>query len=321
MLRETYDLALQAAGEVWPTPAMAIGSLFQRGVAFLEDGGELPPIDGSARPELLAALNRSRAELLVAETQYAFTKYVTFVLTREGEELEATWLALADEHLAIRAEIVTCRREEERLKRELAALGAPTTPLPEHGELPEAPPDRPRKSRGMYADLFQGAATVDPELEVAASTLAAADQLAHAHGWTAEWGEHARLVVFAHGLSLALREREADEVDPNDTASIHRAQDLARGRLMGLEGRYATLRFRLFELRHNNRIVGWRITALRTEAQGLRSRLDLFQRDRERLEEELAVRRAAAPPQVEATPVRGWRARLARFLGAAEPDG
>jgi hypothetical protein len=323
MLRETYDLALEAAGDVWPTPAMALGNLFERGVAFVEGGGSLPPIRGAAPDDLLRALNDTREELLIVEAQYAFTKYVTFVLTRESEELEATWLALADRHLATRAKIVACRREEERVKRELSALGGHTVPLPEHDELPATPPDRPRKSRGMYAGLFEGVSAVEAELEVDPPTLAAADRLAREHGWGAEWGAHARLVIFAQGLSLALREREAESIDAHDPGSVEAARGEARGRLMGLEGRYATLRYRLFELRHGNRILGWRITALRVEAEGMRSRLELFEQDRARLQEEVAARRAAlgpdAPPstghgQAESSAGGGWRARLARLL-------
>ncbi len=44
MLRETDDLALAAAGDVWPTPGMALASLFERGARFLEGGGTLPAI-------------------------------------------------------------------------------------------------------------------------------------------------------------------------------------------------------------------------------------------------------------------------------------
>ena len=320
MLRETYELALEVAGDVWPTPAMALGALFERGVAFLEGGGELVPIRGGAPADLLDALNRAREELLAAEAQYAFTRYLVLTLTRESEALEATWLGLADEHLRIKAEIVAGRRREEQLKRELAALGAATVPLPEHDEPAEIPPDRPRKSRGMYARLLEGAEAFVAELDVAADRPARADRLSHDRGWATEWGEQARLLVFAHGLALALREREADAVDPDDAASVRSAWEEARGRLMGLDGRSATLRFRLFELRRDVRILGWRITALRVEARGMRGRLELFEQDRGRLEAELTARRAATPPSAESVPPRGWRARLARLFSAGGRD-
>lgn len=326
MLRETYDLALEIAGPVWPTPGMALGSLLERGVAFLRAGAELPPL-GREGVGPLDALDRTRQELLVTEAQFTFTRYVTFVLTREGEALEATWLTLADEHLAIHAEIVASRREEERLKRELAAVGVSTVPLPEHDVPPDIPtlPDRRRKSRGMYADLFEGASALDAPLEVAPTTLEAAGHLTEAQGWAAEWGEDARLVVFAHGLALALREREGDVVDPTDATSVRAAYEQARGRLMGLEGRYTTLRFRLFELRHNNRVLGWRITALRIEARGMRNRLELFREDRARLEEELARRRATTGDRHDvsagASAPTGWRTRLSRlFSGPPSRD-
>ena len=314
MLRETYDLALDVAGSLWPSPAMALGNLFERGVAFLAGGGDLPPLRGAASAELRGALNVVREELFLTETQFMFTKYVAFELHRRGEELEATWLDLADRHLALRAEIVAARREEERLKRELAALGAVTVPLPEHEDLPEPGLERQRKSRGMYADLFLGAETIEAELIVAPATLARADQLARTQGWTEEWGQDARLVVFAHGLSLALREREADAIDPDDAASVEAGRQRARERLMGLEGRYATLRYRLFELRHNARVLGWRITALRIEEDGLRRRLELFASDRAQLGSDLAERRAA-PPTRASPPSTGWRARLGRLFG------
>jgi hypothetical protein len=317
MLRETYEQALEVAGEVWPTPTMAIGSLFERGVAFLESGATLTPITGSAPQDVLRVLNEAREELLVTEAQYAFTRYVTYALTRESEQLEATWLALADEHLAIRERIVRCRQEEERLKRELVKLGGFAVPLPEHEALSVAPADRPRKSRGMYAGLFEGASEIRVDLDVDASALASADRIAEQEGWAAEWGEHARLVVFAHGLSAALRDREADAVDPNDLDSVREAQQQARGRVMGLEGRYATLRFRLFELQHNNRVLSWRITALRVEAGGMQSRLELFERDRARLEDEVETRRTLRGPATEQTDSeesRGWLERLAGLV-------
>jgi hypothetical protein len=87
---------------------------------------------------------------------------------------------------------------------------------------------------------------------------------------------------------------------------------------MGLEGRYSTLRRRLFELRHNNRILRWRITALEVEAVGMRSRLDQFLVDRERLEQAIAERVAAgAVPRAEQAGVvqNPWRRRLGRRFG------
>jgi hypothetical protein len=96
------------------------------------------------------------------------------------------------------------------------------------------------------------------------------------------------------------------------------AQGEARGRLMGLEGRYSTLRRRLFELRHNNRILRWRITALEVEAVGMRGRLDQFLLDRDRLEGAIAERVAAgAVPQTDQVVNNHgqWRRRLGRLFG------
>jgi hypothetical protein len=317
MLRDAYEQALDVSGSIWPTPEMALSNLFERGLRFLEGGAELAPVGGATTLRALEALNGTRRELVTLEAQYIFTNYVTFKLTRESDALERTWLELADQHLDIRSEIVAARREEERIKRELAKLGAFTVPLPEHEELPNPGPDRPRKSRGMYSSLFEGASVVEIQLQIDARLAGAAGRLMRRERWTDEWGEDAPLVIVAHGLSLALREREADAVDADDKASVQAAQAAARQRMMGLEGRYSTLRYRLFELRRNVRILGWRITALRIEARGMRARLEMFERDRARLEEELETRRALAPP-VDTTsapePRSGWRAVWSRLL-------
>ena len=136
--------------------------------------------------------------------------------------------------------------------------------------------------------------------------LAAADRVAERRGWDHEWGADARLLVLTHGISLALREREADAIDGDADESVKAAQAEARRRLMGLEGRYSTLRRRLFELRHNNRILRWRITALEVEAVGMRSRLDQFLVDRDRLEQAIAERIAAgAVPKPASTAASG----------------
>ncbi len=315
MLRETYELGLELAGAGWPTPAEAFGHLFERGVAFVEKGGELAPIRGSAPAELLEALTRTRAELLAIDSGYTCTRYGVVQLRQEGEALEKTWLELADDHLALRGQIVASRREEERLKRELARLGAPTVPLPEHEELTAPQPSYARKRRAMHEDLLEGAELVEVELAMAGAVLEAGDRLAEASGWLAEWGQHARLAVFAQGLSLALREREASEVDPDDAASVESAREQAHLKLNQLERRHATLRLRLFELRHNNRVLTWRITALRVEAEGMRSRLQLFEADRSRLEGDLAAWLAALPPgRRPGERKRGWRALVARLL-------
>ena len=316
MLRETYELALSAAGDVWPTPAMALANLFERGARFLEAGGILPTVSGGASSELLRTLNETRDELLTLEASYWPVRYVTFALTRESEMLESTWVGLADQHLDIRAEIVAARREEERLKRELARYGEPIVALPEHEDLPEVAPDRPRKSRGMYATLFEGAEEVIVPLDLDRHVVSAADRVARDRGWAVDWGEHARLFILTHGLSLALREREADAIDPDDEGSVRAGIAEARGRTMGLEGRYASLRLRHFELRHNHRILGWRITALQVEAQGMRRRLDLFIEDRERIQAVLDARRADGPPPGREEPASGWRGLLSRLFSS-----
>jgi hypothetical protein len=318
MLREIYDLGLDAAGEVWPTPEMALGRLFERGAAFLHGDGNLDRIAGTGPPDLLEALNTCREDLYLVEALYLLTRHVSFVMTEAGGTLEQTWLKLADRHLAIRAEIVERRRDEERLKRQLEALGGTVTPLPEHDDLPMADGDRPRKSRGMFRDLFAGASVRESDLHMAPSALAKADDAISARGWDREWGDDARLLVLTHGISLALREREADGVNADAEESVKAALTDSRSRLMGLEGRYATLRRRLFELRHNNRILGWRITALEVEATGMRGRLDQFLVDRDRLEQAIADRIAAgATPRPDADDEASdtWRNRLSRLFG------
>src|SRR5437763_5771835 len=81
MLRETLNAALDAAGPVWPTPALALGSLFERGVLFLEAGGALPPLPAARSTPELAKLDEARADLLVLEAVAPLTRYVTFRLT------------------------------------------------------------------------------------------------------------------------------------------------------------------------------------------------------------------------------------------------
>ena len=321
LLREIYDLGLDAAGEVWPTPAMALGRLFERAVAFLDGDGTLPAIAGSASNELLAAFNLCREDLFLVEALYLLTRHVTFVLTEESNLLEAAWLVLADRHLEIRAEIVERRRDEEGLKRQLRALGGVAVPLPEHDDVPMTDGERPRKSRGMYQHLFDGASLAETHLDVSDTAWDAAERIADQRGWRQEWGEHARLLVLTHGISLALREREADRVRGDDEDAVKAAHSEARGRLMGLEGRYSTLRRRLFELRHNNRILRWRITALEVEAVGMRSRLDQFLVDRDRLEQAIAERIAAGAVVEDEQSGGGqsrWRRRLGRLFGRTE---
>ncbi len=318
MLAEIYNLAMLAAGDVWPTSGMALGRLFERGAVFLDSGSELPRIVGSADPDLLESLNISREELFLIEALYLTTRHATFVATEAGAALEAAWVELADRHLAIRSEIVDRRRDEERLKRELRALGGEAVLLPEHDDVPMSTGNRPRKSRGMFATLFDGATIVDTAPDVAPPILEIADRAIEAGGLGKEWGEHARLLVLTYGISLALREGEADQIDANDDASVKAAQAAVRERMMGLDGRYATLRRRLFELRHNNRILQWRITALEVEAQGMRSRLDQFLVDRDRLEAAIAKRRADGAVQRAEGASNGrtdWRRRLGRLLG------
>ena len=323
MLQEVLDLALLAAGDLWPTQPMALGRLFERGSVFLDGGGHFPAITGRAPQDLLDGLNMTREDLFLVEALYLLSRHVTFILTEEGAGQEAIWLELADRHIAIRLEIVEQRRNEEELKRRLRALGGQVVPVPEHDELLMPDSYRPRKSRGMFEQLFEGASLTAAELDVDPPTLEMADRAAASRGWDREWGEHARLLVLTYGISLALREREADVLNPHDAESVELAHKMARSRLAGLEGRYSTLRRRLFELRHNNRILGWRIAALEVEAQGMRSRLDQFLLDRERLETAINERLAAGitpRPDGQAGGSSGWRGRLGRLFGRGNSD-
>lgn len=323
MLQEVLDLALLAAGDLWPTQPMALGRLFERAAVFLDGGGQFPSIKGRASQDVLDGLNTTREDLFLVEALYLLSRHVTFTLTEAGARQEAIWVQLADRHLAIRLEIVEQRRNEEALKRQLRALGGQVVPVPEHDDLPMTDTNRLRKSRGMFEQLFEGASLTAAELDVDPLTLEMADRAATSRGWDSEWGEHARLLVLTYGISLALREREADLLNPHDDESAEHAHKTARSRLAGLEGRYATLRRRLFELRHNNRILGWRIAALEIEAQGMRSRLDQFLLDRDRLETAINERLAAGiKPRADGHVGGsvGWRGRLGRLFGRSNPD-
>ena len=262
----------------------------------------------------------TREDLFLVEALHLLTRHVTFVLTEEGSALEATWLALADRHLAIRAEIVERRREEEQLKRQLRALGGAAVPLPEHDDLPMTDGDRPRKSRGMYEHLFDGASLTRgrPRPVVGGAGRRRPSRRAARLGPGVGRGRPP-----AGADATASRWRSASARPTRSTRnadeSVKAAQADARSRLMGLEGRYSTLRRRLFELRHNNRILRWRITALEVEAVGMRSRLDQFLVDRDRLEQAIAERVAAgAVPKTDRAD-RQRRASGAAAWGAFRP--
>jgi hypothetical protein len=324
MLQEIYDDAINVAGLVWPTPGLALGSLFERGVLALEAGSGLPPLDGHANRDLLGPLNEAREDLYLVQAEYGLTRHAAFRTTEQAGELEAFWLTLADRHLEIRAQIVERRREEERLKRELSTLGGVTTPLPEHEDLPTSDPNRSRKSRGMFSRLFEGASVIEVEIDAAPPLVRLADSIAEARGWANEWGEHARLLVLLYGVSRAERDREAEGIDADADDAVREALGTVRARLMHLEGRHSTMRRRLFELRHNNRILQWRITALEVEARGMCTRLEQFTDDRDRLLREIEARRELRaslpepPHQPQPELERGWRGRIARLFGSAD---
>jgi hypothetical protein len=173
----------------------------------------------------------------------------------------------------------------------------------------------------MFSRLIEGVSVIDVEVDAAPPLVRLADSIAEARGWVSEWGEHARLLVLLHGLSRALRDREAEAIDSDDDTSVRLGLDLVRARLMHLEGRYSTLRRRLFEQRHSNRILQWRITALEVEARGMQNRLEQFAYDRERLLSQIAERRERQPTTAEPPPsetARGWRDRIARLFGTAD---
>ncbi|MFN8523058.1 MAG: hypothetical protein U0821_08110 [Chloroflexota bacterium] len=303
LLKETLQLAGRVADPVWPTQAQALGALLSRGAAHLE--AQSADTTGGEEDDHAAALS--------TEAQYHFTRYAAFHLTQESRRLETEWLALADAHLALRQRIVEARRAEEQLKRDLAATGAAVVRLPEHEDLPEIPPDRPRKSRDMYATLFDGVEATVARLSLPAEQLARVDRVVERSSWGGEWGELGRLIVFCYGVAAANSEAEREQHD--ESTALQRARE----RLMGVEGKYATLRFRLFELQRNHRILGWRITALRIEAGAMERRLAQFDADAETLRGEIEARAGLVAPPPPAAPARtGWRARLSRLLQPPE---
>jgi hypothetical protein len=320
MLRETYELAANFVDLEHPSPERLVALLFKRGLDVVRDGGALDPIRGARRPPLLERLNEVRGTLLDTEVRYVVTKLRTYVLTRKHEELERSWEALADVHAMVRQAVVTARAEEDQLKRRRAGLTPVERPaiVDDTARLPagNAPPE---KKVGPYAHVFDGATMVEVTAPISRGERFASDGLAETQGWSDDWDDDADLVVVAYGLSAVLREREAAEIDPNDPASVDAAYHRARERMMGLDSQVSTLRFRLFELTKAVNILTWRVTAIRTEINGLRQRLEQFTADRARLEDELAT---LPPPTLapahhveEAAPAPPtWRACLSRVL-------
>ena len=184
------------------------------------------------------------------------------------------------------------------------------------------------KAKQGYAHLVAGASVRTVELDVPESLLARARALASRHGWDEDWGEDAPLVVFYHGLAALELERAAAELDTGNPAAVAREASRLRQRRMWLDGQYAVLRFHLFELIKNNRIMSVRENALRNDNEGLRHRLERFERDRAGLARQLAGGpKPAAEPGPEAGAVeqagrleRGLFVRLRAWLGH-EPEG
>jgi hypothetical protein len=313
MLEGQRRLALELAGPVWPTPPMALGSIMSRGASHVESG--LAPLGGRADADILADLHAARSDWLTIQAQHGFTLALAFALSGRVAELETEWLRLADQHLELRARIVTARAAEEALKAELARYGVRTTRMPVHDELPEVGGDRPKKSRGMYSRLFDGCDSCTVDIDLDDALMSRIDAYCRREGLSEEWGDAAPLSVFIQGLFATAADREADKLDTNDATAIEAARHDARASAMGLEGRYATLRYRLFELRSDVRILQWRITALQIEERGMRARLEKFADDavalRGRLDD--AIRAGITPIQPEERPAQvGW---LRRLLG------
>lgn len=184
------------------------------------------------------------------------------------------------------------------------------------------------KAKRGYEHLVVGASVQEVELDAPESLLARARALASRHGWDEDWGEDAPLVVFYHGLAALELERAATELDTGDAAAVAREATRLRQRRMWLDGQYAVLRFHLHELIKNNQIMSVRENALRNDNEGLRNRLERFERDRADLARQLAEGpKPAARPDPEAgavgqagRPGRGLFGRLRAWLGH-EPEG
>jgi chromosome segregation ATPase len=121
-------------------------------------------------------------------------------------------------------------------------------------------------------------------LTLLVETYEAARALIAEQGWPEDEGLR---IIFAHGLAFLRAEREL--------ARLHHAGgDLAReverliGLVMQLEGQYAVMTFRVFELQQENQTLRLNVAGLRGENELAHARLARYRADEERLRDALA---------------------------------
>lgn len=126
-------------------------------------------------------------------------------------------------------------------------------------------------------------------LRLMTETYEVARKVIAEQGWSEEEGFR---TIFAHGLALLRAERDLANLNRGDANLRHEVERLIR-MVMDLDGRYAVMKFRVFELQQENDTLRMNVTGLRGEYELARYRLAHFRADEERLETELARLRAA----------------------------
>lgn len=149
-----------------------------------------------------------------------------------------------------------------------------------------------RERRDLDQDLFAGLAERTVRLQLPADLAGRIRAVLRARGWEAVWGPEAPLLLFAHGLSALRIERELTAVQAAPASALAERTEALRRRWMDLEGAYAVLKFRAFELGRSVHLLTIRRNALRADNRGLAVRLERFARDRSALEAEIAALRA-----------------------------
>jgi hypothetical protein len=277
ILRETRT---RAAAVRLGSVETALVEALSRGVALLERGD----LGGRAEAE-------SWLEVVADRARFDLLRHRALVLTESYRELDREVDALASESRELHDPLWEWPQRVDGLK---VALGRRQAVRPRPEPLPTIGLGGSGKDRrGRGERLLDGIEREAVALEVPADLLGRAAAIVTGHNWHQEWGDDALLVVMAHGLALLELERgRAPEVPdaPNEHSGI-----------------VASLRYRLFELRENTRILTIRRTALSIDNRGMRMRLEQLQQEAAALEPEVAVDGRPEPPERG-----GWLDRLLR---------
>jgi hypothetical protein len=279
--------ALESGGD----PKATLERAFARGLVFLEaaGGGQRGDSEGPAA---------ARCRTVAARARFDFLRHRALALTEQYGELDRSVDDLATESLELHHRLWAWRGREERLKVQLGRRPG-VTPRPEPA--PTIGSGGPGKNRRPSGErLLAGLERCEVELDLPAELLARAKTLDRSQGWDEEWGEDAPLIVLSHGLAAL----ELEQSRPGESPG---GADQPVGDPSGLDA----LRYRIFELSENNRILRIRQRAFEVDNRGMRVRLGQLEQEVEGLEEELS----RSCGQVGASEERRQRWLLGRLLG------